>query len=788
MPQSFAVCSFYTLAVFVGLNSASSALESSAPTSFSPTAASYTVPSGAIYVAPHGADTAAGTAAAPLSLSQAVKKATSGSTIVLKGGTYSLTAPISLSKTLTLENAPGETVWIRGDISVAGGWSTEVLSNGKTVWRRDGWNYSFPNTLTGSYLDAADPYAGLRDMMTRGGVPLAQVGAKTQLVSGTFFVDTANQRLYVADAPTSDMTATAALRAFSIWQGVDSTGYAYSGKNCLLRGLNFRGFAEDAVMIGSPNVTVDNCLFAWSGSQGVSVADNGRVNTGVVLRNSRFASNGRKGIAANKVDGLTVENCIIDNNNAEGFNVGHDAAGAKFVGCRNVTIRDCQVTDNYANGLWFDVSCINPTAYRNRIENNVNGLYCEISTGGKLLFNVLVGNAWGITVSGASNTRVYNNTLVENGIDIEVKDDGRINDPTVDTPLQQGAGLDGNPLEPGESAEDAALGATWMCRSNTFRNNLFFDAGGEVLYKADWTARGEATSAMISASDHNAFGRPSTGPGVIKWNQGSKTYRLYTALSAFLTANPTYENSSQAADGTDPYFVSASTGDYRLRSTSPAVKAGAALPADLAQLLGVPASPQNIGALEAVAGAPASSWSNSAIADAYVRDGSYASQNFGTVSELRQKTDSTTGQGYNRTTLLRFDLSNVGSVTSAKLRLWGNSVSGASLPQRVRAVSNTTWSETGVTWSNLPALGSELSRTTLSGTAEKYYEWDITTYVQQAVAKGQTLLSLAVDGPAANVEQARFYSREAASNKPQIIFGGTQKATAAASTASYNVF
>jgi hypothetical protein len=344
--------------------------------------------------------------------------------------------------------------------------------------------------------------------------------------------------------------------------------------------------------------------------------------------------------------------------------------------------------------------------------------------------------------------------------------------------------LDGNPLEPGESAEDAALGATWMCRSNTFRNNLFFDAGGEELYKADWTARGEATSAMISASDHNAFDRPSSGPAVIKWNQGSKTYRLYTSLSTFLTANPAYEGTSQSADGTDAYFVNVSAGDYRLRGTSPAVKAGAELPSDLAQLMGIAASPQNIGALEAVAAAPASSWSNSAVADAYVRDGSYASQNFGTISELRQKTDSTSGQGYNRTTLLRFDLSNASSVTSARLRLWGNSVSGASLPQRVRAVSNNSWSETGVTWSNLPTLGNELSRITVSGTTEKYYEWDITAYVQQALANGQTLLSLAVDGPVANVEQARFYSREAASNKPQIIFSGTQKVTATSKVTS----
>src|SRR5262245_13779769 len=57
------------------------------------------------------------------------------------------------------------------------------------------------------------------------------------------------------------------------------------------------------------------------------------------------------------------------------------------------------------------------------------------------------------------------------------------------------------------------------------------------------------------------------------------------------------------------------------------------------------------------------------VADAYVRDGSYANTNYGKVANLRVKTASS---NYNRWAYLRFDLGGVtGSVTLVKLRLFG---------------------------------------------------------------------------------------------------------------------
>src|SRR6478752_6122268 len=50
---------------------------------------SYPVPLGALFVAPSGSDNAAGTQAAPLrTVAKAVLKSSSGSTVVLRAGTY----------------------------------------------------------------------------------------------------------------------------------------------------------------------------------------------------------------------------------------------------------------------------------------------------------------------------------------------------------------------------------------------------------------------------------------------------------------------------------------------------------------------------------------------------------------------------------------------------------------------------------------------------------------------------------------------------------------------------
>ena len=736
------------------------------------TAPSFPVPSGAIYASPNGSPTGLGTQSSPIALSVAPSRLQNGDTLVLRGGTYSGVSELGLSiPNLTIQNAPGETVWLRGDTNVSGGWTTEILESGRTVWRRDGWNHSFPHNGGAIYIDPNYPAAGLRDTMTQNGAPLQQVVHKTDLVEGTFWVDSTNKRLYLGNAPSADLTATVSKRAISVWQGVAPNGYAYTGNGTKIRGLNFRGFADEGIIIGAPNVSIENCHFEWNGLQGVSVASNNRVNTGVVLRDCRFVSNGLKGVSAYRVNDLLVENCVFDGNNAERFSVHHDAAGIKFVGCRGVTIRDCIVADNLANGIWFDVSCFDSRAYRNDVRGNSKGIFCEISHRNWLAFNLLRHNETGLSIAGSSQTRVYNNTLAFNGVNLEVMDDGRTNDPHTDGPLNQGAPLDGNPFEIGENSEEAAMGATWWCRDNTLVNNLLWGGSGVSQLKADWSARSEATSLMVSSANFNAYGCQNGTHATHKWNLGSQQFRLYAALANFRAANPSFEINSlhqSASSGQNPYFVNAGSGDFRLHEDSLAVNAGAPLPLNIATELSVAQSPQHIGAMTAYfVPRVLETSAHEVVADAFVRDGSSAASNFGTLSELQIKRDATVG--FSRQSHLRFDVSALrGKIQSVKLRLFGNLPAGTEAFVAASPVADDGWGETLVTWNNAPAGGSEITQTRVAGTTNTWYEWDVTEAAKSAVA-GDKLLSLKLECAQVGIALARFNSRENSANRPQIV-------------------
>jgi hypothetical protein len=156
-------------------------------------------------------------------------------------------------------------------------------------------------------------------------------------------------------------------------------------------------------------------------------------------------------------------------------------------------------------------------------------------------------------------------------------------------------------------------------------------------------------------------------------------------------------------------------------------------------------------------------------ADAHVRDGS-ATTNFGTATTLEVKNSTTAGN--NRVVYLRFPLTGVGAtVSNARLRLFGMRASGtsASITDSALAVASTTWSETTLTWNNRPAVGAVQASVAIATTA-RYYEWDVTAYVQAQRTAGATQISLAVRmDTAVGSSPDTFNAREATGNRPQLV-------------------
>jgi hypothetical protein len=164
-----------------------------------------------------------------------------------------------------------------------------------------------------------------------------------------------------------------------------------------------------------------------------------------------------------------------------------------------------------------------------------------------------------------------------------------------------------------------------------------------------------------------------------------------------------------------------------------------------------------------------------ALADSYIRAGSYAGTNYGTATTLTVKrltNDSTST--YNRCAYLKFSLAGVTAApSSAKLTVTVNSGStpaASSMTVKVYAVADTSWTETGLTWNNAPGVNRTnfsstgtlvTSRTvTLSPAAVTF---DLTAFVASHL--GQTVTLQLIDTATDN-RLLLLNSREAASGRP----------------------
>lgn len=167
-------------------------------------------------------------------------------------------------------------------------------------------------------------------------------------------------------------------------------------------------------------------------------------------------------------------------------------------------------------------------------------------------------------------------------------------------------------------------------------------------------------------------------------------------------------------------------------------------------------------------------------ADAYVKDGSSASINFGTATELQTQLGPS---GSNRESHLRFDLTTVGSIVQAKLRVYGklSDASANNIRVGVYSVSSTTWVETGsgsITWNNKPASGgTALSTVTVKDNTARWYEFDVSAYVQSEKSLTHNLVSFGLKSVDSSTPYVTFGSRDATAasdNRPQLVIWTTQ--------------
>jgi hypothetical protein len=152
--------------------------------------------------------------------------------------------------------------------------------------------------------------------------------------------------------------------------------------------------------------------------------------------------------------------------------------------------------------------------------------------------------------------------------------------------------------------------------------------------------------------------------------------------------------------------------------------------------------------------------------DAYVRDGTAAGQNFGGASELQLKKNAT---GANREIWLKFDLTQAWTIGSATLRVFGRIDSSTETPSVAAYAADSAWTESSLTWNTRPtASTTALATTTVATAVQKWYEWDVTSFLAAEKAAGRNVVTLVLRSLTTTTPHMIFASDEAAANQPQL--------------------
>jgi hypothetical protein len=172
------------------------------------------------------------------------------------------------------------------------------------------------------------------------------------------------------------------------------------------------------------------------------------------------------------------------------------------------------------------------------------------------------------------------------------------------------------------------------------------------------------------------------------------------------------------------------------------------------------------------------SYTLSATADAAVRNGNYSGINYGSDTALIVK--GSTMSGFTRKSYLKFSLSGISAVTSAKIRIYGRNTDNTSnIAVSLYAVDNDNWTETGITWNNAPAVAGVPLASAQVNDQSKYYELDVTGFVKSQLAGDKMVSFLLRDSLNLN-KNVVFNSKENNTNKPQLIISASGSVTPAA--------
>jgi hypothetical protein len=525
--------------------------------------AAYPVPAGAIIVATTGNDAAAGSLSAPLrTVAEAVRRATSGSTIVIRGGSYNESVFLSASKSITIQSYPHEAVWFEGSKIV-----TDWTKTGST-WTTP-WDFFPSNVILGKadnpdFVDPKAPLAARFDQVFFNGQLLTQVASAADVRPGTFSVDSNAKTVTVGNEP-----STGQIRISNLSQAIGSTA-----PDVTLRGFGVRRYASQASSVGAVRLgAVDNSASnlviedsAWIGLN--NSQPGGKLDHLTVVRS------GLMGVGVNAGYGFSMTNSVLENNNNSHFRAAPVAGGFKITRARGVVVSNNLVKDNYASGMWFDESCYDIVATHNTITNNSEaGIEVELSQKAVIADNVITGGKEPVYILNSGDVQVVNNSIASGspfGVRV-AQDYRRATDPSV-------PGHDPKRPNPDPTVP-------WLTKDVSVVNNAFGSSSGFQIYALDAKSKGLTVQG-------NLFNRRVNGSSVlVAWGYApDSSFTAYNTPEDLARAvGPSWKNAQTAS----PSTLSDISGEVKKN-----VAIAQPLPAEIASLIGVPAGTQWIGAID----------------------------------------------------------------------------------------------------------------------------------------------------------------------------------------------
>lgn len=566
----------------------------------------YAVPAGAIFLATNGNDNNSGSQSAPVkTITRAYNLVPEGGTIVIRGGTYrdwindgNERLRIT-TKGFAVQAYPHEQVWFDGTDIINDGWASDGAGHWKQAWSTpqfcDGNYYQYDplnqpfDKANSNYnkgpcahgdIDSSpqEPAVGDPQAVWVNGQELYQVAKLADVTATSFYYDWNARVMYLGTNPSGKTTEIA----------VRPTAMVLGGSNISarsIRGIGFKRFASNeysnltnaAVYIGGKSVVVlESTVFRENSGKGLSFSN---PQPGSYVRGSIFASNGFNGAHANgsknqaERNDLLLEGNVFYRNNKNGYGHGCTVSCAsahiKMANMVGYTFRDnllLDVVTDGAIGVWCDTWCYDGKTYNNLFVNS-GDIFYELNDGGFIASNVIVNSKTnGINIA-ASNVRVYNNTI--------------INPKTIGMRIYEDSRTDFN-------TENIKV-----------FNNVVYGQPANVNWFVNQGVVPPST--YITGFDYNSYWRQ-TSNTLYRWIDSESPLNETSTKTtvAFRAIRPQFETQAQdIVGGSDPFFVNLADGDYRIRPSSVASGSGGAIPADIAQALGVPTSAgQNRGALK----------------------------------------------------------------------------------------------------------------------------------------------------------------------------------------------